>query len=37
VRLGFSGRTTDDVETVLGRPPRPLREFVDDYADAFRA
>ncbi|MFW6000501.1 MAG: SDR family oxidoreductase [Halorubrum sp.] len=37
VRLGFSGRTTDDVETVLGRPPRTLREFVDDYADAFRA
>ena len=37
VRLGFSGRTTDDVEAVLGRPPRTLREFVDDYADEFRA
>ncbi|SFR30975.1 Uncharacterized conserved protein YbjT, contains NAD(P)-binding and DUF2867 domains [Halorubrum sodomense] len=37
VRLGLSGRTTDDVETVLGRPSRTLREFVDDHADAFRA
>ena len=36
VRLGFSGRTTDDIETVLGRPPRTLREFVADYADEFR-
>ena len=37
VRLGLSGRTTDDVERVLGRPPRTVREFVADYADAFRA
>lgn len=36
VRLGFSGRTTDDVETLLGRPPRTVREFVGDYADEFR-
>lgn len=36
VRLGFSGRTTDDVETLLGRPPRSVREFVEDYADVFR-
>lgn len=27
---------TDDVEEVLGRQPRSLREFVDDHADAFR-
>jgi uncharacterized protein YbjT (DUF2867 family) len=37
VRLGYSGRTTGDVERVLGRPPRTLREFVADYADEFRA
>ncbi|WP_096395281.1 NAD(P)H-binding protein [Halorubrum trapanicum] len=37
VRLGFSGRTTDDIETLLGRPPRTVREFVADYADEFRA
>ncbi|GAA0551367.1 SDR family oxidoreductase [Halorubrum ejinorense] len=37
VRLGRSGRTTDDVETLLGRPPRTVREFVADYADEFRA
>ena len=37
VRLGRSGRTTDDVETLLGRPPRTVRDFVADYADEFRA
>ncbi|WP_458187980.1 NmrA family NAD(P)-binding protein [Haladaptatus sp. NG-WS-4] len=37
VRLGRSGRTTDDVEVVLGRAPRTMREFVRDYADAFRS
>ena len=36
VRLGFSGRTTDDVETLLGRPPRTVRDFVADYAEEFR-
>ena len=36
VRLGFSGRTTDDVEAVLGRPPGTVREFVADYAEEFR-
>ena len=36
VRLGRSGRTTGDVEAVLGRPPRTVREFVADYADEFR-
>jgi len=36
VRLGRSGRTTGDVEAVLGRSPRTVREFVADYADEFR-
>lgn len=36
VRRGFSGRTTDDVETIMGRSPRPIRDFVEDYADVFR-
>lgn len=36
VRLGISGRTTDDVEALLGRSPRTAREFVEDYADVFR-
>ncbi|KTG19974.1 SDR family oxidoreductase [Haloferax profundi] len=35
-RLGLAGRVTDDVERVLGRPPRTMREFVEDHADAFR-
>ena len=29
-RLDRSGRTTDTIERVLGRPPRSLREFIDD-------
>jgi hypothetical protein len=36
VRLGFSGRTTDDVEALLGRPPRTVRTFVEDHRDVFR-
>lgn len=36
VRLGVSGRTTDDVEALLGREPRTVREFAEDYADVFR-
>ncbi|MFC7044185.1 SDR family oxidoreductase [Halobacteriaceae archaeon GCM10025711] len=36
VRLGRSGRTTDDVESVLGRPPRSLRQFVRDHAETFQ-
>lgn len=36
VRLGWSGRTADDVETVLGRSPHTLRAFAEDHADAFR-
>jgi deazaflavin-dependent oxidoreductase (nitroreductase family) len=34
-RFGFAGRVTDDVERVLGRPPRSLATFVRDYRDAF--
>ncbi|MFC6952360.1 NmrA family NAD(P)-binding protein [Halorubellus litoreus] len=34
-RLGLAGRVTDDVERVLGREPRSVREFVEDHADAF--
>ena len=37
VRLGRSSRVTDDVETVLGRPPRSLRDFAEDYADVWRS
>ena len=35
-RLGLAGRVTDDVRRVLGRDPRSLREYVQDYEDAFR-
>jgi uncharacterized protein YbjT (DUF2867 family) len=34
-RLGLAGRTTDDVATLLGRPPRDVRTYVEDYADRF--
>lgn len=34
-RLGLAGRVTDDVERVLGRPPRSFREYVRDNATAF--
>ncbi len=30
-RLGLAGRVTGDVERLLGRPPTPLRRFVEDY------
>jgi uncharacterized protein YbjT (DUF2867 family) len=36
VRLGLSGRTADGVETVLGRPPRSVRQFVADHRETFR-
>jgi uncharacterized protein YbjT (DUF2867 family) len=36
-RLGLAGRVTDDVERVLGRPPRDLATFVTDHRDAFEA
>jgi uncharacterized protein YbjT (DUF2867 family) len=35
-RFGLAGRVTDDVARVLGREPRSVRAFVEDYADAFR-
>jgi len=35
-RLGLAGRVTDDVERLLGRPPRDVATFVADYAGAFR-
>ena len=35
VRLGWSERITDDVETVLGRSPRTLRDFAKDYAEVW--
>ena len=37
VRLGQSERITDHVEDVLGRPPRSMRQFAEDYADVWRA
>jgi len=36
-RLGLAGRVTDDVERVLGRLPRPVRAYVEDYAGEFRS
>jgi uncharacterized protein YbjT (DUF2867 family) len=36
VRLGRSAGITDDVKTVLGRPPRSFRDFAEDYADVWR-
>ncbi|EMA54165.1 hypothetical protein [Halococcus thailandensis] len=35
VRLGFAGRVSRDVESLLGCEPIPLERFVADYADAF--
>ena len=35
VRLGRSDRITNDVERVLGRPPRTLRDFCEDYAEVW--
>ncbi|MFW5919293.1 MAG: nitroreductase/quinone reductase family protein [archaeon] len=34
-RLGLAGRVTNDVERILGRPPRDVRDFVEDYATEF--
>lgn len=34
-RLGLADRVTDTVERVLGRPPRTLREYVEDYRAAW--
>jgi uncharacterized protein YbjT (DUF2867 family) len=35
-RLGLAGRVTDAVERLLGRPPRDLRTFAEDYAEELR-
>jgi len=35
-RLGLAGRVTDDVARLLDRPPRSIRDYVEDYADRFR-
>lgn len=34
-RLDRSGRRTDTVERILGRPPITLREFIDDHRDVW--
>lgn len=36
-RLGLAGRVTEDTQRLLGRPPRTMRTFVEDYADAFQS
>ncbi|WP_225335521.1 SDR family oxidoreductase [Halomicrobium urmianum] len=35
-RLGLADRVTGDVERLLNRPPRTIRDYVRDYADEFR-
>ena len=35
-RLGLAGRVSEDSRRLLGRSPRPMRAFVEDYADDFR-
>ena len=35
-RLGLAGRFSDDVSRILGRRPREMRTFVEDYAEEFR-
>lgn len=35
VRLGLAARVTEDGRRLLGRPPRRMRTFVEDYADDF--
>jgi len=34
-RFGLADRVTGDVERVLGRAPRTVREYAEDYADTF--
>jgi uncharacterized protein YbjT (DUF2867 family) len=36
-RLGLAGRVSGDARRLLGREPRSMRTFVEDYADEFRA
>jgi len=35
-RLGLAGRVSEDGRRLLGRAPRTMRTFVEDYADEFR-
>lgn len=35
-RNGIADVLTDDVSRLLGRPPRPFRQYVIDYADSWR-
>jgi uncharacterized protein YbjT (DUF2867 family) len=35
-RLGLAGRVTDDSRRLLGRRPRQMRAFVEDYAEDFQ-
>lgn len=35
-RLGLAGRVTDDVARLLGRSPRSVHDYVEEYADRFR-
>ena len=30
-RFGLAGTVTDDLERILGRPPTPMRTFIEDY------
>jgi hypothetical protein len=34
-RVGLAGRVSEDVERVLGREPRSVREYVADYRKEF--
>ena len=34
-RLGFAARVADGVDRVLGRPPHSLRDFAEDYREAW--
>lgn len=36
MRAGTAARVSDDIERVLGRPPRSLDEFIDEHAAAWR-
>jgi len=35
IRFGMAAKVTDDIEKILGRPPRSLREYVRDYRAAW--
>lgn len=35
-RLGLAAEVAPDLARLIGRPPTPLRSFVEDYADAWR-